>query len=331
MAVVAAFGADDLDPDRLSTPGARQLRDLLAHAAGAPASGSTTAHEPDLLLADLAARLRSDELVVQQRYGAEGEAVDLAVGDGSGDWLVAVESDGPAYARTSARERERLRPEALARRGWGHERVWSTDVFRDPAREVARVRGAVSAVQRSRGAQAETRGAGDTALGTTSRQPSGVRWDSDAPQPPRRAADRRASGSGGESSPWTAVSAQRRGERPRVPTGRPVEDYRESELDAVVTWICSDTLLRTQEQLAAVVRQLLGLVRRSSRVDATVSAAIARVVARGEVRTADPVAAGDDETAPTGHRESGTGPGGGVQAHDPHERWLLDQRPPHWD
>lgn len=328
MAVVAAFGADDLDPDRLSTPGARQLRDLLEHAAGAPASASSAAREPDLLLADLAARLRSDELVVQQRYGAEGEAVDLAVGDGSGDWLVAAESDGPVYARSSARERERLRPEALARRGWAYERVWSTDVFRDPAREVARVRGAVSAVQRSRGAQAEARRAGDSPRGTTVREPSGVRWDSDAPASPRPTARQTASARpGGEASPWTAVSAQRRGERPRVPTGRPIEDYRESELDAVVTWICSDTLLRTQEQLAALVRQQLGLVRRSSRVDATVSAAIARVVARGEVRTADPVASGDDETAPAGRRGSAAG----VQAHDPHERWLLDQRPPHWD
>jgi hypothetical protein len=36
-----------------------------------------------------------------------------------------------------------MRVEALARLGWSHLRVWSTDVFRDPAREVARVQQAL--------------------------------------------------------------------------------------------------------------------------------------------------------------------------------------------
>ena len=39
----------------------------------------------------------------------------------------------------STRDRDRLRAEQLARLGWRHERVWSTDVFRDPAREIARI------------------------------------------------------------------------------------------------------------------------------------------------------------------------------------------------
>jgi hypothetical protein len=112
-----------------------------------------------------------------------------------------------------------------------------------------------------------------------------------------------------------------------VPTGRPVEDYRDEELDAVVAWICSDTLLRTHEQLAALVRQQLGLVRRSSRVDTAVSAAIARVVSRGEVRTADAPAAPARPASSAGRRQAGDR----VDPHDQHERWLLDQRPPHWD
>ncbi|HET8615234.1 MAG TPA: hypothetical protein VFL94_06890, partial [Actinomycetales bacterium] len=131
-------------------------------------------------------------------------------------------------------------------------------------------------------------------------------------------------------TPWTSVAAQRRGERPRVPTGRPIADYRDDELDAVVAWICSDTLLRTHEQLAALVRQQLGFVRRSGTLDAAVSAAIRRVVARGDVSTADGPA--DTGRAAGEHHSTGRNrPGSGVEAHDPHERWLLDQRPPHWD
>jgi hypothetical protein len=112
-----------------------------------------------------------------------------------------------------------------------------------------------------------------------------------------------------------------------VPTGRPVEDYRDEELDQVVAWICSDTLLRTREQLAALVRQQLGLVRRSSRVDAAVAAAIIRVVARGEVRTTDAAVEPEPPVPSAGRRPADER----VAPHDQHERWLLDQRPPHWD
>jgi hypothetical protein len=58
---------------------------------------------------------------------------------------VAVESDGAAYAAMrSTRDRDRLRAEQLTRLGWVHLRVWSTDLFRDPARDVARVHAAVA-------------------------------------------------------------------------------------------------------------------------------------------------------------------------------------------
>ena len=55
-----------------------------------------------------------------------------------------METDGPAYAAMrSSRDRDRLRGEQLGRLGWMHVRVWSTDLFRDPARDVARVHAAV--------------------------------------------------------------------------------------------------------------------------------------------------------------------------------------------
>ena len=70
--------------------------------------------------------------------------IDIAVRDEDSGRRLAVESDGPAYAAlTSVRERDRMRAERLARLGWEHLRVWSIDIFRDPAREVARVRRAI--------------------------------------------------------------------------------------------------------------------------------------------------------------------------------------------
>jgi hypothetical protein len=97
---------------------------------------------PEPVRAEFARRLREAGLVVHEAFGASAQPIDLAVEDPRrpGHVLVAVESDGPGYAAMpSTRDRDRLRVEQLGRLGWEHVRVWSTDLFRDPARDVARV------------------------------------------------------------------------------------------------------------------------------------------------------------------------------------------------
>ena len=176
MTVVSSFTADDLDPTRLRARGALMLRDFLSYAAhggsqpaprteaepdsrhgsgpeSRPTPGATpAAGHPDPSVDDLASRLRADGLVVHAGYGSSAQRLDLAVEDPGrvGRVVVAVESDGPRYAAmTSTRDRDRLRVEQLRRLGWEHVRVWSTDLFRDPARDVARVSAAVRAASRS--------------------------------------------------------------------------------------------------------------------------------------------------------------------------------------
>jgi hypothetical protein len=159
MTVVSSLVAGDLDPARLKARGAEMLRDFLAYAAdgtfpvaaeqGPESAGSArggVAAGGDPLRAEFAKRLRDSGLVVHESFGGAGQPIDLAVEDPSrpGEVLVAVESDGPAYAAMrSSRDRDRLRGEQLGRLGWEHVRVWSTDLFRDPARDVARVHAAV--------------------------------------------------------------------------------------------------------------------------------------------------------------------------------------------
>lgn len=171
MTVVSALRAQDLDPSRLKAKGAIMLRDFLAYvesgaaalpgAARAAASGSVG----DPLLHDLAERLRRERLVVHEDFGTAEHRIDLAIEDPHhrGRVLVAVETDGPRYAALhSTRDRDRLRPEQLERLGWKHVRIWSTDLFRDPAREIARVmrvarddeRVAAAPAGRAEGAQA---------------------------------------------------------------------------------------------------------------------------------------------------------------------------------
>ncbi|MGL4745593.1 MAG: AAA domain-containing protein, partial [Dermatophilaceae bacterium] len=147
MTVVSSIAAGDLDPARLRARGATHLRDFLAYAAtgvlpSATPTRSDGAAPSAMLVADVARRLRSHGLVVHEGVGTSAQVIDIAVeapGE-PGRLLLAVESDGPRYAALpSTRDRDRLRAEHLERCGWRHLRVWSTDLYRDPAREVARV------------------------------------------------------------------------------------------------------------------------------------------------------------------------------------------------
>jgi DNA polymerase III delta prime subunit len=180
MIVVCSFTAADLDPSRLKARGAIMLRDFLSYAAegGKPAPQAqadpdskgapdgvvhvVAPRQPrallDPLVADLASRLRAEGLVVHAGYGTSAQRLDLAVEDPQrlGRVVVAVESDGPGYAAmSSTRDRDRLRTEQLGRLGWEHVRVWSTDLFRDPARDVARVIAAVRAASAAQPADPE--------------------------------------------------------------------------------------------------------------------------------------------------------------------------------
>jgi hypothetical protein len=148
MTVVSALRAIDLDPERLKARGALMLRDFLAYAerrGGVGDDDTLFASAPttvDPLRHDLAERLRRQGLTVHEDYGTATHRIDIAVEDPyhRGRALIAVETDGSRYAALrSTRDRDRLRPEQLGRLGWVHERVWSTDVFRDPARELARI------------------------------------------------------------------------------------------------------------------------------------------------------------------------------------------------
>lgn len=59
-----------------------------------------------------------------------------------------------------------------------------------------------------------------------------------------------------------------------MPAGYPITDYRPEELVAIVTWISSDTLLRTREQLLSETMSELGFQRRGARIETAIIAAI---------------------------------------------------------
>lgn len=150
VALVCTFTAEQLDPFRLRTPGARLLHAALVAAADdrdVPAAGAVAAGGPiavpDALVADLAQRLRAVGLPVTGGFGDPSWPLDLAIGDPRvpGRQIMAVDVDGPRFAESaSVRDRERHRRERYERAGWTYCKVAAMDLFQDPDAEVGRLR-----------------------------------------------------------------------------------------------------------------------------------------------------------------------------------------------
>lgn len=97
--------------------------------------------EVPALLADLGKRLAAEGFAVRHAVGDGRYAVPLGIEDPArpGRLLVAVDTDLEPLEATPGRDEFRLRHDQLMRLGWVHTRARSRDLFRDPAREVARL------------------------------------------------------------------------------------------------------------------------------------------------------------------------------------------------
>jgi len=83
---------------------------------------------------------------VKPQVGMAGFFIDLAVIDprDPGRYLLGIECDGAAYHSSRyARDRDRLRQSILESRGWKIYRIWSTDWFYKPEREIERLKEAI--------------------------------------------------------------------------------------------------------------------------------------------------------------------------------------------
>ncbi|MEM7264120.1 MAG: DUF3320 domain-containing protein, partial [Planctomycetota bacterium] len=79
---------------------------------------------------------------VHPQVGAAGYRIDLAVVDPRqpGRYLLGVECDGATYHRAkTARDRDRLRQLVLEGLGWTLHRIWSTDWWSDPKKEIEQI------------------------------------------------------------------------------------------------------------------------------------------------------------------------------------------------
>jgi very-short-patch-repair endonuclease len=168
LTVVSSFSSHDVDPSRLTAPGARMLAEYLeyARAGGVPvapvpvssASYASADGQPDgdgaagAFQSDVAARLAALGIRVVPQYGVGGYRVDFAAAhpDDPARMILAIEADGAGYRDSgSVRDRDRLRKEHLERLGWHVHRLWSTAWFTDPGGELAKLRAAFDTAVRA--------------------------------------------------------------------------------------------------------------------------------------------------------------------------------------
>jgi very-short-patch-repair endonuclease len=166
LTVVSSFSSHDVDPSRLTAPGARLLAEYLEYARaggvhvaaagyaddpGRPPQDGGARYAPDgsgdanAFHADVAARLAELGITVVPQYGVGGYRVDFAAAhpDDPSRMILAIEADGAGYRDSgSVRDRDRLRKEHLERLGWHVHRLWSTAWFTDPAGELGKLRAA---------------------------------------------------------------------------------------------------------------------------------------------------------------------------------------------
>lgn len=141
----SSMTAADILAEEGDNSGVYMLKRWLEYSAtGILEGGSTTTRPPDsdfeIFVAD---QIRSMGYEPVPQVGAAGYFIDIGVrhpGWAHG-YIMGVECDGATYhSAKSARDRDRLRQEVLEGLGWRLYRIWSTDWFNNPRREIERLR-----------------------------------------------------------------------------------------------------------------------------------------------------------------------------------------------
>jgi len=153
--VFSNFRAADMRMEDSKGEGVRAFHTFLAFAESGhlDAMPSILKPEPSYFEDCVFTQLRNRGYDVDQQVGSEHFYIDLAVRNPAepGKYSIGIECDGRMYhSAKSARDRDRLRQQVLEDRGWTIHRIWSTDWWRHPERQLDRC---VEAIEASFGFQ----------------------------------------------------------------------------------------------------------------------------------------------------------------------------------
>ncbi len=144
IGLFTSFGSADVRPTDSSSDGVHTLKRYLEYAEtrGRAIVQSIGGEADSDFEREVAYRLRERNYKVELQVGVSGFKIDLGVRhpDRPEHFLAGVECDGAAYhSSKSARDRDRLREEALTGLGWQIVRIWSTDWFDNPELETEKL------------------------------------------------------------------------------------------------------------------------------------------------------------------------------------------------
>ncbi len=144
--------ANDIDPGSANPAGVVALKRYLKYAeTGELNIPEFTGKPPDSPFEEeVAEALRSCSYEIDHQIGSSGYFIDLGVKDPerAGRYLLGIECDGATYhSAQSARDRDRIRQEVLEGLGWRIYRIWSTDWFKFPDRELKKAVEAIEAAK----------------------------------------------------------------------------------------------------------------------------------------------------------------------------------------
>lgn len=156
----SSMTAGDITADENGNVGAYMLRQWLEYSAtGVIHGGTARSGEPDSDFEGyVIEQLKAMGCIPVSQVGVVGYSIDIGVKHPAWPhgYILAVECDGATYhSARSARDRDRLRQQVLEGLGWRFHRIWSTDWFNDPRKEVVRLRAAVEARLQQLGVQKE--------------------------------------------------------------------------------------------------------------------------------------------------------------------------------
>jgi len=152
MLVFSTLRADQIDLSRTNSQGVADLKAFLEYTQrGKQSLYSQTAvaadAEPESVFEEqIIKAMEARGHQVHAQVGCSGYRIDIAVVDPQhpGKYLLGIECDGATYHRAkTARDRDKLREAVLRQLGWEIHRVWSTDWWENPVREIERIEQAI--------------------------------------------------------------------------------------------------------------------------------------------------------------------------------------------
>jgi hypothetical protein len=142
----SSFAPEDIAAE--APAAARDLAELLVFARDAASMIPAEAPPASPITAAIGRALTERGWIVRHQVGSGAFRIDLAIVDPADPsrYVLAIDHDGATYiGARGARDRDRLRTEQLALRGWRLHRVWSLDWWLDAERETQRAHAAIVA------------------------------------------------------------------------------------------------------------------------------------------------------------------------------------------